>query len=41
MIKVEEWFMFREFARQELSITDLAQRVGCDRKTLRQYLADP
>lgn len=41
MINVEEWFMIREFARQGLSITDIAQRVGCDRKTVRKYLADP
>ena len=37
MINVEEWFMLREFARQGLSITDIAQRVGCDRKTVRKY----
>jgi transposase len=41
MINVEEWFMIRELARQGLSITDIAQRVGCDRKTVRKYLADP
>lgn len=39
MIYVEEWFMIRELARQGLSITDIAQRVGCDRKTVRKYLA--
>ena len=39
MINVEEWFMIRELARQGLSITDIAQRLGCDRKTVRKYLA--
>jgi RNA-directed DNA polymerase len=33
--------MLREFARQGLSITDMAQRVGGDRKTVRKDLADP
>ena len=28
MINVEEWFMIRELARQGLSITDIAQRLG-------------
>ena len=41
MINVGEWFMIRELARQGLSITDIAQRVGCDRKTVRKYLAAP
>ena len=40
MINVEEWFMIRELARQGLSITDMAQRVGGDRQTVRKYLAD-
>ena len=38
MINVEEWFMVRELARQGLSIPDIAQRVGCDRQTVRKYL---
>jgi transposase len=41
MIKVEEWFMIREFARQGLRITDMAPRVGGDRKPVRKSLADP
>ena len=41
MINVEEWFMIRELARQGLSITDIAQRLGCDRKTVRKYLVHP
>jgi hypothetical protein len=41
MINVEEWFMIRELARQGLSITDIAQRLGCDRKTVRKYLLHP
>jgi transposase len=41
MINVGEWFMIRELARQGLSITDIAQRVGCDRKTVRKHLAAP
>jgi transposase len=41
MINVEEWFMIRELARQGLSITDIAQRLGCDRKTVRKYLVYP
>jgi transposase len=34
----EEWFMIRELARQGLSITEIARRVGCDRKTVRKHL---
>src|SRR5918992_6241890 len=41
MINVEEWFMIRDLARQGLSITDIAYRMGCDRKTVRKYLAYP
>ena len=41
MINVEEWFMIRELARQGLSITDIAQRLGCDRKTVHKYLVHP
>lgn len=41
MINVEEWFMIRELARQGLSITDIARRVGCDRKTVRKHLSRP
>ena len=41
MIYVEAWFMIRELVRQGLSITAIAQRVGCDRKTIRKYLAQP
>ena len=41
MKNVEEWFMIRELARQGLSITEIARRVGCDRKTVRKHLADP
>ena len=41
MINVEEWFMIRDLARQGLSITDMAYRLGCDRKTVRKYLAHP
>ena len=41
MKNVEEWFMIRELARQGLSITEIARRVGCDRKTIRKHLAHP
>lgn len=41
MKNVEEWFMIRELARQGLSITEIARRVGCDRKTVRKHLAYP
>ena len=41
MIHVEEWCMIRELTRQGLSITDIAQRLGCDRKTVRKYLMHP
>jgi transposase len=41
MINVEEWFMIRDLARQGLSITDIAYRMGCDRKTVRKYLTYP
>jgi transposase len=33
--------MIRELARQGLSITDIAQRLGCDRKTVRKSLLHP
>lgn len=41
MINVEEWFMIRDLARQGLSVTEIARRMGCDRKTVRRYLAQP
>lgn len=41
MINVEGWFMIREFARQGLSISEMARRGGCDRKTVRKHLANP
>ena len=41
MLNVEDGFMIREFARQGLSLTDIAQRLGCDRKTVRKYLLHP
>ncbi len=41
MLNVEVWFMIREFARQGLSLSEIARRVGCDRKTVRTHLANP
>jgi len=38
MKNVEEWFMIRELAREGLSITEIARRLGCDRKTVRRHL---
>jgi transposase len=41
MLNVEEWFMIRDLARQGLSISEIARRVGCDRKTARKHLDHP
>ena len=41
MKNVEEWFMIRDLARQGLSITEIARRVSCDRKTVRKHLVHP
>jgi len=41
MSHVEAWVMIREFARHGLRRTDMAQRVGGARKTVRQDLAAP
>jgi transposase len=41
MKNVEEWFMIRDLARQGLSISEIAGRIGCDRKTVRKHLVHP
>ncbi|MCO6452012.1 MAG: helix-turn-helix domain-containing protein, partial [Caldilineales bacterium] len=35
MLDVEERYMIRELHRQGVSISEIARRTGCDRKTVR------
>ena len=41
MLRVEERFMIKELREKETSISEIARRTGCDRKTVRQVLAEP
>jgi transposase len=36
MIQGEAWYMIRELLREGLSLTEIARRTGCDRKTIRK-----
>ncbi|MCZ7401057.1 MAG: IS21 family transposase [Candidatus Methanoperedens sp.] len=38
MIETEEWFMIRDLHAQGLNITEISNRTGFDRKTVRKYL---
>ena len=33
MIQGEAWYMIRELLREGLSVSEIARRTGCDRKT--------
>ena len=38
MIETEEWFMIRDLHAQGLNITEISNKTGFDRKTVRKYL---
>jgi len=38
MIETEEWFMIRDLHAQGLNITEISDKTGFDRKTVRKYL---
>jgi transposase len=38
MLEIEEWFMIRELHAQGLNITEISDKTGFDRKTVRKYL---
>src|SRR5574337_1164788 len=38
MLETEEWLMIRELHAQGLSITEISDKTGYDRKTVRKYL---
>jgi transposase len=38
MVKLEEWGMIKALRQQGLSISEIARRVGKDRKTIRKIL---
>jgi len=39
MLKMEEFLMIRDLYKQGLNISQIAQKTGFDRKTVRKYLA--
>ncbi len=41
MLKVEERFMIKDLREKGASISEIARRTACDRKTVRQVLAEP
>jgi transposase len=41
MLTLEERFMIKEMYRKGVSISEIALRMGRDRKTIRQLLAAP
>jgi transposase len=38
MLKIEEYIMIRELHAQGFSITDISDKTGYDRKTVKKYL---
>ncbi len=38
MLEIEEWFMIRELHAQGLNITEISDKTGYDRKTVKKYL---
>lgn len=41
MLEVEDRFMIRDWRRKGISISEIARKTGCDRKTIRKVLAEP
>jgi transposase len=41
MLRVEERFMIKDLREKGTSISEIARRTACDRKTVRQVLAEP
>ena len=39
MLKMEEFLMFRDLYNQGLNISQIAEKTGHDRKTVRKYIA--
>jgi transposase len=37
MLKMEDWLLIRELHSQGLSISEISERTGRDRKTVRKY----
>jgi transposase len=38
MLKMEEWLLIRDLYSQGLSISEISDRTGYDRKTVRKYI---
>jgi len=38
MLKMEEWLLIRDLYSQGLNISEISERTGYDRKTVRKYL---
>ena len=41
MLRVEERFMIKDLHEKGTSISEIARRTGCDRKTVRKVLDEP